>query len=244
MKKRLLKSVIPLPTHKQRRGRRWPWAVLYIVVALFLITWLPVLVLRWVNPPTSAFMLETAAGLKSGHIYQQWVPYAKISSTMHLAVVASEDQTFPYNHGFDIHAIEQAIHHNASSDTRHGASTITQQTAKNLFLWSGGGYFRKAIEAYFTVLIDLIWPKRRVLEVYLNIAQFGPRIFGVEAASEHYYGRHAARLTRAQAALLAGTLPNPDAFDPARPSAYLHRRQAWILRQMGHLGRHYLDSIE
>lgn len=213
------------------------------VPVLFLVTWIPVLSLRWHNPPTTAFMLETAAGSKRA-LRQIWVPYDRISPAMRLAVVASEDQTFPYNHGFDLHAIRKAIRHNKHSDTVHGASTITQQTAKNLFLWPGGGYFRKAIGAYFTVLIDVTWPKRRVLEMYLNIAQFGPRTFGVEAAAETYFGKHASQLSQAEAALLAAALPDPDHFDPTDPSEYLLQRQTWILDQMQQLGSNYLAGID
>lgn len=206
------------------------------------------LALRWLNPPTTAYMLETAARLerRAGHdvaLHHRWVPYERISQAMRLAVVASEDQTFPDNHGFDIRAIRKAIRHNARSDTLHGASTITQQVAKNLFLWPARTYFRKAIGAYFTILIDLTWSKQRVLEMYLNIAQFGPALFGVGAAARRYFGRPAAALTRSQAALLAGVLPNPDDLDPAHPSAYLYGRQAWILEQMDHLGRGYLADI-
>lgn len=241
------------PRKKLRKGktlapikprRKWPHIVLAVIIVLFLVTWLPVLVMRWADPPTTAFMLERAAALPdSKHIERTWVAYDDISPAMRLAVVASEDQTFPYNHGFDISAIEKAMEHNEHSVTTHGASTITQQTAKNLFLWPGGGYFRKGVEAWFTVLIDLDWPKWRVLEVYLNVAQFGPNIFGVEAAAEHYFGKHASRLTRAEAALLAVALPDPYALDPAHPSPYLLQRRHWILEQMDNLGGHYLDAL-
>jgi len=215
-----------------------------IVFALFLITWLPVLVMRWVNPATTAYMLETASGLPSGKQLQQtWVPYRRMSPAMRLAVVASEDQTFPSNHGFDVGAIRKAIKHNEQGGTIHGASTITQQVAKNLFLWPARSYFRKGVGAWFTILIDGTWPKRRVLEMYLNIAQFGPRTFGVEAAARHYFGKHASQLTRPEAALLAAALPDPDHLDPAHPSDYMRQRQAWILEQMRQLGSDYLDAI-
>lgn len=238
LKKRDSSGLIVAP----KRRRKWPWVLLAIVVVLFLVTWIPVLVARWADPPTSAYMLETAVGTDDP-IKHTWVNYDDIAPVMRLAVVASEDQTFPYNHGFDVHAIRQAIKHNESNADKRGASTITQQTARNLFLWPGGGYFRKGVEAWFTVLIDLDWPKWRVLEVYLNVAQFGPTTFGVEAAAEHYFGKHASRLTAPEAALLAATLPNPQDFDPAHPSTYLIQRQQWILTQMKHLGPHYLDSL-
>lgn len=227
-----------------RRWRRGLRILLWSVLGLFLLTWLPVLAARWLNPPTTAFMLEVGAGLPHGaRLARKWVPYRKISPAMRLAVVASEDQTFPVNHGFDVEAMHKAIEHNERGGTIHGASTITQQVAKNLFLWPARSYFRKAVGAYFTVLIDLTWSKRRVLVVYLNVAQFGPRTFGVEAAAERYFGKHASQLTPPEAALLAGTLPDPYRLDPARPSQYLRDRQAWILDQMQQLGDDYLAGI-
>lgn len=232
----------PVEQAPPKQRRTWPWVVFATVLLLFLVTWMPVLSLRWHNPPTTAFMLETAVG-KGRAVRRTWVPYDRIAPPMRLAVVASEDQTFPTNHGFDLQAIRKAIDHNEHSDTVHGASTITQQTAKNLFLWSGGGYFRKAIGAYFTVLVDVTWPKRRVLEMYLNIAQFGPHTFGVEAAAQKYFSKHASQLTAPEAALLAATLPDPDHLDPVHPSDYLLQRQQWILDQMQQLGSNYLAII-
>jgi monofunctional biosynthetic peptidoglycan transglycosylase len=240
-----LKKKSPKRVKKKRRLRR---AILLIVAACFLLTWLPVLALRWLDPPTTAFMLETASRLheetgQSVKLQHMTVDYRQVAPPMRLAVVASEDQTFPTNDGFDFKAIGEAIAHNARGGTLHGASTITQQVAKNLFLWPARSYFRKAIGAYFTVLIELTWPKQRILEMYLNIAQFGPGIFGVEAAAEHYFDRPASRLTRGQAALLAATLPDPDDDDPTHPSAYLLHRQDWILKQMSNLGSDYLAGV-
>ena len=233
----------PDPERGPYKQRTWRWVALATAVVLLLTTWLPVLALRWRTPPATAFMFETA--LNEGRpVRQIWVPYSRIAPAMRLAVVASEDQTFPTNDGFDFRAIRKAIKHNEQGGTLHGASTITQQTAKNLFLWPGGGYFRKAIGAWFTVLIDVSWPKKRVLEMYLNIAQFGPHIFGVEAAAEKYFGKHASQLNRYEAALLAATLPDPDHFDPAHPSDYLRQRQQWILEQMRQLGDNYLASVD
>ena len=231
------------PRSAETGGRTWRWVALATVIVLFLTTWLPVLALRWRNPVATAFMLETAYG--SGHsVRQVWVPYDKIARPMRLAVVASEDQTFPTNAGFDIKAIRKAIRHNEQGGTVHGASTITQQTAKNLFLWPGGGYFRKAIGAWFTALIDVSWPKTRVLEMYLNVAQFGPHTFGVEAAAEKYFGRHASQLNAYEAAMLAAILPDPDHFNPDQPSGYLLQRQQWILEQMQQLGSDYLAGLD
>jgi len=235
-------QTVPKERLDPKKQRVWPWVLFATTVALGLASWSPVIGFLWRNPPATAFMLETALG--SGHkVRQVWVPYDRIAPTMRLAVVASEDQTFPTNHGFDIKAIRKAIKHNERGGIVHGASTITQQTAKNLFLWPGGGYFRKAIGAWLTVLVDLSWPKRRVLEMYLNIAQFGPHLFGVEAAAEKYFHKHASQLTAPEAALLAATLPDPDHFDPAHPSDYLLQRQQWILDQVQQLGSNYLASV-
>ncbi len=151
-------------------------------------------------------------------------------------MVASEDQTFPFNHGFDIPSIRSAIDEAEAGGRLRGASTITQQTARNLFLWSGGGFFRKGLEAWFTVLIDITWPKHRVLEVYANIAELGDGVYGVEAASQAFFHQPASRLTTHQAALLAAVLPDPRDWHADRPSPYIQRRAAWIQQQMRQLG--------
>lgn len=222
--------------------------LLIVIGTVFTLTVLMVAVLRWVNPPVTAYMLETRARLsdKAGHpvsLRQQWVSIEHVSGVMPLAAVASEDQTFPTNWGFDLSAIEKAIRYNRHHKHLHGASTITQQTAKNLFLWAGKSYFRKALGAYFTVLINALWPKQRVLEVYLNIAQFDPRVFGVKAAAAHFFGESPARLSAAQAALLAATLPAPDAYSVTDPSRFMRHRQHWIINQMYHLGDDYLTGV-
>lgn len=209
-----------------------------------------VLVLRWIDPPISAFMAETSlsAWIARDHSYvfrHQWVDLTRISPNLALAVVASEDQKFPDHWGFDVEAIEKAYSLNQHSHRVHGASTISQQVAKNLFLWSGRSYVRKAIEAYFTVLIEAAWPKRRILEVYLNIAEFGYGTYGAEAAAERYFHKSAARLTRSDAAVMAAVLPNPQHLLISAPSAYVERRRAWILDQMQALGGpEMLDDID
>lgn len=225
------------------------WRLLTIVWLSLLATVVGVAFRGVVNPATTAFMQQRLLYLRShgeprARIDYQWVDYAAMAPAMHLAVVASEDQTFPYNHGFDIEAIALALHHNRVSRRIRGASTITQQTAKNLYLWSGREYFRKALEAYFTVLIDTEWPKERTLEMYLNTAQFDSNVFGVGAAARHLFGNTPAQLTSEQAALLAAALPSPDRSDVTDPSAYLQRRQAWIMDQMQQLGSDYLAGIE
>ena len=181
-----------------------------LVLALALLTLavlvLPVAALRWLPVPTSAFML--ASDVKP--VRYQWVDAAQIPDAARRAVVASEDQKFFEHRGFDIEAMQKA-HANKQKKGRRirGASTISQQTAKNLFLWSGGGYFRKGVEAVYTVLIEALWSKERILTVYLNIAEFGPGLYGVEAASQAYFNKPAAKLGVNEAARLAAVLPNP-----------------------------------
>ncbi|MBS0431965.1 MAG: monofunctional biosynthetic peptidoglycan transglycosylase [Proteobacteria bacterium] len=223
------------------RRRRWWRRALIALLVLFLLTWLPVLLLRFLPPATSAFMLERRIGaaLHGEHDFRiryQWVPWTKIAPTAPLAMVASEDQKFPFHHGFDFESIHQAIDDADQGVRLRGASTISQQTAKNLFLWNGRSLVRKGIEAYFTVLIEATWPKRRILEVYANIAEFGDGIYGVEAASNAYFGEHASQLGTHQAALLAAVLPDPRRLHANHPSAYVQRRAAWIQRQMSQLG--------
>jgi len=166
----------------------------------------------------------------------EWFGYDNISKEMALAVIAAEDQNFPDHFGFDLKQIEKALEHHQRGGRLRGASTITQQVAKNLFLWEGRSFIRKGLEAYFTVLIELLWSKERILEVYLNIVELGDMIFGVGAASQIYYKKLPARLTRNQAALLTATIPNPIRFSVRKPSAYILRRQNWILAQMSSLG--------
>jgi monofunctional glycosyltransferase len=202
-----------------------------------------------VNPVTTAFIQQRdlylqAHGDTRTHVDYRWVDYSHIAPAMRLAVVTSEDQDFPYHHGFDWDAIDKALHHNEHSHRVRGASTISQQTAKNLWLWPGRSYFRKGVEAYFTALMELEWPKQRILEIYLNVAQFDSNVFGVGAAARHLFRETPAQLTPEQAALLAASLPAPDRFDVNDPSAYLLRRQAWILDEMRMLGSDYLNAIE
>lgn len=205
-----------------------------------------VLIFRFVNPPASAFMTVTAREMARrpghAHIVHHWVGIEHIAACMPLAAVAGEDQTFPTNDGFAWRQILRAIHHDLHGGRLRGASTITQQTAKNLFLWPARSYVRKAIGAYFTAWMDLLWSKRRIMAVYLNIAQFSNTAFGVEAAARQLFHRRASQLSRRQCAALAAVLPAPDKFDAAHPSRYVAGRRAWILRQMRQLGPHYLDD--
>jgi monofunctional glycosyltransferase len=169
-------------------------------------------------------------------IRYNWVSAKAISPYAAAAVMASEDQHFPEHYGFDVDSIQSSIDVYQDGGKLRGASTISQQVAKNLFLTPSKSFWRKGIEAWFTVLIEALWTKERILEVYLNIAEFGDHIFGIEAASQRYFGIPARRISASQAALLAATLPNPHRLLAARPSAYLLRRQRWILRQMSNLG--------
>ncbi len=177
--------------------------------------------------------------------HHEWADLGQISPNLPLAVVASEDQKFPEHWGFDVAAIEKAYALNQHSHKVRGASTISQQVAKNLFLWSGRSYLRKGLEAYFTVLIEALWPKRRILETYLNIAEFGYGIYGAEAAAQKFFRKPAARLTRGDAAVLAAVLPNPERYSAAAPSRYVQQRRDWILGQMQALGGpEMLDEID
>ncbi|MFI4967721.1 MAG: monofunctional biosynthetic peptidoglycan transglycosylase [Gammaproteobacteria bacterium] len=202
-----------------------------------------------VDPATTAFMQQRHLDLLSKHrpadIDYHWTPYEDIAPDMRLAVVTAEDQQFPYHHGFDWDAMGSAFTHNAKSRRVHGGSTISQQTAKNLWLWPGRSYGRKLVEAWFTVLIEAEWPKRRILEMYLNVAQLDDASFGVGAVSRSLFGVTPARLSREQAALLAASLPAPDIYDVTDPSAHLQRRQDWILDQMSGLGgADYLSDVD
>jgi len=200
-----------------------------------------VLALRYINPPTSAFMLEASAqarfaGERHYHTDYRWRSLAAISPEAAIAVVASEDQRFPDNDGFDFDSIRAAVRAHEHGARLRGASTITQQVSKNLFLWSGRSFVRKALEAGLTVLVDHLWSKQRILEVYLNIAQFGPGIFGVEAAAHRYFHTSALHLTRDQAALLAAVLPDPLRLHPNAPSPYVVAQHDWIVQQIENLG--------
>lgn len=190
---------------------------------------------------------QVAAFLDGNFAYRnrhQWVALAAISPQAGLAVIAAEDQRFGDHAGFDFEAIRKALQHNAAGGRVRGASTISQQTAKNLFLWSGRSYVRKGLEAYFTVLIELLWPKQRILEVYLNVAQFGDNVYGVQAAAQAFFSKDAAGLTRREAATLAAVLPNPRRFRADRPSPYIERRATQIEAQMRALGgTRLLDTL-
>ena len=199
-----------------------------------------VLILRFIPPPCSALMVQRQVSAildsKPCKCRQRWVSLAQIAPCMGVAVMAGEDQNFPEHGGFDRDAIEKALAHNEKSRRKRGASTISMQTSKNMFLWESRSWPRKGLEVYFTLLLETAWSKRRILEVYLNIVEFGDGVYGVEAASRKFFGRSAATLNPAQAALLAAVLPSPRRYRADAPNGYLRGRQEWILRQMRQLG--------
>jgi monofunctional biosynthetic peptidoglycan transglycosylase len=212
-------------------------AVVFFVVSTVSV----VLVYRFVPPPATPLMLlrlgDQIAEGKALKLYKDWRSLEEISPYLTAAVVVAEDQRFYDHHGFDFGAIQNALRRNERARARGrtrvvGASTISQQTAKNLFLWPARSWARKGLEVYFTVLIETLWPKRRILEMYLNVAEMGPGIYGAQAASRHWFGRDARRLTRPQAARLASILPKPRSWSPVYPPRRVARREAWILQQL------------
>ena len=227
--------------------RRAASLAVQIAAGFFVATAVPVVVLRWVPPLTSSIMLQREidarlTGERTFVLRHHWVPLRQISPELPISVVAAEDQKFPVHSGFDWGSIGDAI---TEGEVRpRGASTLTQQVAKNLFLWPGRSFLRKGMEAWFTVLLEAFWPKRRILEVYLNVAEFGSGVYGAGAASERYFGKPASALDRREAALLAAVLPSPRRLRVVDPSPYLLERAAWIERHVARLGGHsYLSHL-
>ncbi|NSL89417.1 monofunctional biosynthetic peptidoglycan transglycosylase [Chitinophaga sp. Mgbs1] len=222
-----LKGIVP------RTWRRLKRVLLVLIVAQFVY----IVILKWVNPPITLTMISSWFSLwgTDKKFHKTWVSYDEISQHAKLAVIASEDQLFPDHDGFDYKSIEKAMKHNQSSKKIRGASTISQQVAKNVFLWQGRSWIRKGLEVYFTFMIEKIWGKQRILEMYLNVAQTGDGIFGVEAASHEYYGKSAAMLNREEAAMIAACLPNPVKYTVNPPARITAWRQRKILVQMRNL---------
>jgi monofunctional biosynthetic peptidoglycan transglycosylase len=214
-------------------GKLW-----YLLWRLLLLLTLLLLLFRFIPLPTTAFMLQSPYT-----VTQQWISIDKLPAHVPLAVVASEDQRFPLHFGVDFSAILHAIEQYDDGEGLRGASTITQQTAKNIFLWSDRSFIRKGLEAGLATSLEAIWGKKRILEVYLNVAEFGKGIYGVEAASQHYFRKSARYLTTNQAAQLAVLLPSPRTRDPRRLTANLNERVVWVKRQMKQLGTDYLKAI-
>lgn len=224
----------------QRLPKRLLRIAAYVGLSLLAASIALVAALRYLPAPTSAFMLHAhiddfVAGKHYRPIQYRWVASQQISKQVFAAVIAAEDQRFYQHYGFDVDAIYKAYRQYQRGGKLRGASTISQQVAKNLFLSPARNFGRKALEIWFTFLIESMWSKARILEVYVNIAEFGDHLFGIEAASRHYFGVPARQLSASQAALLAATLPNPIALNAAKPSPYLTGRQAWIKRQMQNL---------
>ncbi len=213
----------------------WKTALWFLIISVGL-----TVIYRFVPIPITPLMVIRVVDQlfdkdKKVRLYKDWVSLKKISKNAPQAVVAAEDQKFMTHNGFDFEAMEKAWENNKKGKRIKGASTITQQTAKNVFLWPSRSYIRKGLEAYFTVLVEFIWPKKRILEVYLNVIEMGDGIYGIEAASQEYFNKPAADISKSQAAIIAAVLPNPRRWNPSRPTPYIVGRQAWILKQMNNL---------
>jgi monofunctional biosynthetic peptidoglycan transglycosylase len=213
----------------------WTW---FVIWRLLLLMALLLLVLRFVPPPTTSFMLQSPYP-----VTQHWISIDKLPPHIPLAMIASEDQHFPAHFGLDLTAISNALDQNDDGKGLRGASTISQQTAKNLLLWPGRSFVRKGLEAMLTISLEAIWGKKRILEMYINVAEFGKGIYGVEAASQHYFNKSARYLTANEAARLAVLLPSPRKRDPNNLTPYLRQRVAWVEKQMKQLGSGYLAPI-
>jgi monofunctional biosynthetic peptidoglycan transglycosylase len=226
-----------------RRGWRrvLRWLLLWLPLWFVAITAGQVLLLRWIPPLGSAFMLDRQAEAWLSRdwgfrLHYQWRDRTRISRQLPIALVAAEDQMFPLHHGFDFKAIDKALEHNRRGRRVRGASTISQQVAKNLFLWRGRSYLRKGLEAWYTVLIETLWPKHRIVEVYANIAEFGDGVYGAEAAARAFFRKPASALTLSESARLAAVLPSPRRYSVTRPGPYVSRRARWIELQVRRLG--------
>ena len=204
-----------------------------VFIILFIAQFVYIFLLKWINPPVTLTQLGswvTGHGLK-----RTYVSASRMSENAKLAIISSEDQLFADHNGFDFKSIEKAMKHNSKSKSLHGASTISQQTAKNVFLWQGRSWLRKAVETYFTFMIELVWGKKRILEVYMNVAEMGNGIFGIEAAGQNNFRKPASRLSQTEAAMIAACLPNPKKYSIRPVSRPVAIRYPWIIRQMNNL---------
>ncbi|HPM89970.1 MAG TPA: monofunctional biosynthetic peptidoglycan transglycosylase [Tenuifilaceae bacterium] len=226
---------------KSQRYQSFRRLVLYAIATFFITTVISVIAFSFINPNLTMLMVaKRVQPLNDGgsnRINHKWVSIDKISPQLVLAVCAAEDNKFMEHNGFDWESIQKAKEHNKKGKRLRGASTITQQTVKNVFLWPRRSWVRKGFEAYFTFLVEVFWSKERIMEVYLNVAELGRGIYGVESASECYYGKPASKISTYEAAMLATVLPNPAKRNPAKPSSYMYRYQRTILRNMYNLGR-------
>lgn len=219
-----------------KRIFKWLFKVfIYFIVATVFIT----LLFRFVPIPATPLMVirvfQQFSDDKEIKLNKDWVSFDEISKNAPLAVIASEDQKFLEHWGFDYESIQKAMKDNKKKKNKRGASTISQQTAKNVFLWPQRSWVRKGFEVYFTFLIEMLWSKERIIEVYLNVAEFGDGIYGVEMASQKFFNKPASKLSRSEAALLAAVLPNPRKFNARKPSSYIQSRKQWILGQMNNI---------
>jgi monofunctional glycosyltransferase len=219
---------------KKQKTNRWWRSIKKVFIWLFVAQLIYIVILRWVNPPltiTQLVSLVSGNGLK-----RDYVSYTEMSANAKLAVMAGEDQQFPDHNGFDIKAIKLAVKYNKKHPNKvRGASTISQQVAKNVFLWQGGGFFRKGLEVYFTFMIETLWSKERILQMYLNVSEMGEGIFGIESASQNYFNKSAGKLTRSEAAQIAAALPNPIRFTVKPICKYVATRSQNIVAQMNNL---------
>ncbi|MCB9360689.1 MAG: monofunctional biosynthetic peptidoglycan transglycosylase [Flavobacteriales bacterium] len=204
------------------------WFIAISIALVVLFRWVPI----YITPLMVKRCIEQKIDGKEMKLEKTWKPLEEISPSLQLAVVCSEDQNFLKHNGFDFGAIKKAIAHNKKSKRKRGASTISQQTAKNVFLWDGRSWVRKGFEVYFTFLIELFWSKERIMEVYLNVIEMGPGIYGAEAASQAYFKKSAIKISKQQAATISAILPSPLKYNAKRPSAFLQGRINWTLQQM------------
>lgn len=222
-------------TKEKRRGLAA--SILRIIAKIFLYGFIfslvYILFCKWINPPIT--ITQIVSVFRGNGLHRKYADMDDISPNVKLAVMAGEDQLFPDHNGFDFKSIQKAMKHNQKSKSLRGASTISQQVAKNVFLWQHGGYFRKGLEIYFTFMIENVWGKKRILEMYLNVAEMGEGIFGVEVAAQHYFHKSAKDLSRKEAALIAACLPNPEGYTIQPLSAHVASRYPWIVRQMNNL---------
>lgn len=210
----------------------WKW-MKRIVYILILANIVFIVAGRFFNPPVT--LTQIGGILKYGKLDRDYISYEDMGSNVKKAVIASEDQKFFSHNGFDYEAIQKAMNHNEKGKKIRGGSTISQQTAKNIFLWQGRSWFRKGLETVYTFIIEKVWGKEVILERYLNSIEMGQGVFGVEAASLYYFGKHAGDLSKSEAAWIAAVLPNPKKYDPKNPSSYLRRKHNWIMRQMNYV---------
>ncbi len=235
------------PPNKSRSPLRslYRW-VLRLFGGFFLLLVVTIVLLRFIDPPMWSWRIHRTIDPPPGYPQQplhQWVSLRQMPPSVPLAVVAAEDQRFPRHHGIDLEAIQDALQAADRGKPLRGASTLTQQTAKNLFLWSERAYSRKFLELGLALLLELLWDKKRILEVYLNIAEFGPGVYGVGAASEYWFHRPVQEMTPRQAARLAAVLPNPWRYRAEPVTPYVQERSLWIGRQMAQLGYAWLDPV-